>query len=92
MDYSLYLTVEKANISTSIQQNNIAKTSGNRNILFSEDGTEIYHLGVIDYLQKWDSSKKREKFFKVKVLNAKWRELSAVEPYFYRERWLDFVG
>ena len=62
-----------------------------RNIFVSEDGSEIYHVGVIDYLQKWEASKKREQLFKVKVLNVNQRELSAVEPAFYRERWLNFI-
>ena len=48
----------------------------------------IYHIGIIDYLQEWNFNKKVEQFLKTKFKGAKKRNLSAVEPIFYRERFL----
>ena len=39
-----------------------------RNVLYSKDGSEIYHIGLIDYLQTWNWSKKGEAFLKAKLL------------------------
>ena len=47
------------------------KMNPHRNIFFpKDDDQEIYHIGIIDYLQLWDKSKKRERWFKTKVLQA----------------------
>ena len=43
MDYSLYLVVEKI-------IDDIDYKSIDRNIFISKDETEVYHIGVIDYL------------------------------------------
>ena len=42
------------------------KTQG----ILSADGTEIYFIGVIDILQKYDCSKKTERCFKIYCLQA----------------------
>ena len=36
----------------------------NNNRYISNDLKEIYHFGVIDYLQTWDNHKKMEYYFK----------------------------
>lgn len=90
MDYSLLLTVEKVPRNQGSMKTNKSQQF-TRNTYISNDCTEAYHFGVIDYLQRWNGSKKREKFFKVNVLNKKWQNLSAVEPKFYQSRWVDFV-
>jgi hypothetical protein len=57
-------------------------------------GNFIYHLGIIDYLQKYDAWKKAERIFKVvKVSLGKDRmikpdDISCLEPQKYRERFL----
>lgn len=35
-----------------------------RNVFVSKDRTLIYHIGIIDYLQEWNSMKKMERFYK----------------------------
>ena len=37
----------------------------------SEDGRFIYHISIIDYLQKYDFNKKVERFYKINVNGAK---------------------
>ena len=59
-----------------------------RNVFVSEDRTMIYHIGLIDYLQEWNNTKKIEQFLKTKFRGANKEKLSAVEPVFYRQRFL----
>ena len=35
-----------------------------RNVFISEDRTMIYHIGIIDYLQEWNTNKKVEQYLK----------------------------
>ena len=58
MDYSLYLVVEAAG-KRHLQEDQEGLEG--RNLWRSESGRELYHIGVIDYLQKWDLSKKIER-------------------------------
>lgn len=82
MDYSLYLTVEKV-----LSAN---KLSPNRNRIYSYDGTELYHIGIIDYLQEWNLFKKVESKWKTLwTLNG--IEISCVEPNSYKSRFCEFV-
>ena len=62
-----------------------------RNVFLSEDRTMIYHIGIIDYLQEWNFSKKLERSIKVHILKRKGKLISAVEPTFYRTRFLDYM-
>ena len=55
MDYSLYLVVERR----SGTQRNLT-----RNEFLSVDGTELYHLSVIDYLQDFNKNKQCESWLK----------------------------
>ena len=50
---------------------------------------EVYHIGIIDYLQKWDFNKKMERFAKTTFLNKKGTDLSAIEPREYQERFVN---
>ena len=52
---------------------------------------QIYHLGIIDYLQVWDTSKKLERFVKTVSKPSIYNKLSAVPPDQYRERFKDFM-
>jgi hypothetical protein len=54
MDYSLLLVIEEVN----------APVSTSRNIIKSSCGTFAYHVGIIDYLQKWNFDKKVESWWK----------------------------
>ena len=45
-------------------KNSKSSLTDNSNLYISDDFQEVYHFGVIDYLQKWDDSKKREFYFK----------------------------
>lgn len=60
-----------------------------RNVYISEDRTMIYHIGIIDYLQEWNFIKKLERSVKVYIQRRKGKHISAVEPKFYRARFLD---
>ena len=49
---------------------------------------EYYHIGIIDYMQKWDLQKKGEKWWK-NMLGKK--DVSAAEPNYYQKRFIQFV-
>ena len=49
----------------------------------------VYHIGIIDYLQEWNMTKKAERAYKVHFQRRSRKEISAVEPKFYRQRFLD---
>jgi hypothetical protein len=83
MDYSLYLVIEGRSYANAIHRLT-------RHEFFSEDGHELYHVSVIDYLQEWNRQKKMERWLKSwKKLDPD--DLSAVEPVFYRKRFCDFM-
>ena len=48
-------------------------------------------MSIIDYLQKWDCNKKSEQFAKTNLMGRKKNNMSAVEPYFYRERFENYM-
>ena len=52
----------------------------------SIDGKEIYHFGIIDYLQTWTSSKKAESCIKSTFTCRSRKELSAMKPFDYSQR------
>ena len=54
-------------------------------------GNEIYHIGLIDYLQRWDTNKKMERLVKTKLLNKNGQWLSAIEPKEYQRRFIEFM-
>lgn len=49
---------------------------------------EYYHIGIIDYIQKWDLQKKGEKWWKNLIGKV---EVSAEEPNRYQSRFMIFV-
>ena len=55
----------------------------------SDNGKYIYHLGIIDYLQDFDISKKGENKFK--SLKDDGEMISAVHPVKYCNRFFDFM-
>ncbi|KAJ3165157.1 Phosphatidylinositol-4-phosphate 5-kinase [Irineochytrium annulatum] len=52
-----------------------------------EDGQEIYYVGIIDILTKYDGKKKMEHFWK----SLGGQGISAVNPLLYGQRFVDFV-
>ena len=63
----------------------------NRHMFLSSCGTWIYHISIIDYLQKWNLNKRQEAFAKKWFLGKSPKKISAVEPNFYAKRFLSFV-
>lgn len=55
----------------------------------SVDLETYYHIGIIDYLQKWDFQKKGEKWWK-RLWGKK--DISAQEPKKYQLRYMAFVN
>jgi len=62
-----------------------------RNILYSKDGLEIYHIGIIDYLQTWNYSKKGEACLKTNFLRHDKDQISAIPPKQYCKRFIKFM-
>jgi hypothetical protein len=60
--------------------------------LLSEDGKFVYHISIIDYLQKYDISKKCERLIKRSPLfGAKSDEISSIDTLRYGERFIGFM-
>ena len=81
MDYSLFITVESAI--------GFSRSVTNRNRMYSSNFAEIYHIGIIDYLQEWTGSKKMERCWK--GLRTDPKTISAVPPVDYANRFDDFM-
>ena len=60
-------------------------------MFLSHCGTWIYHVSIIDYLQKWNFDKKSEAFAKKWFLGKDAKGISAVPPEFYAKRYLRFM-
>ena len=57
----------------------------------SENGREVYFFGIIDILQKYNSSKKIERFFKVHVLRKEAKGVSSQPVGYYGNRFLEHM-
>jgi len=57
--------------------------------IISEDGKEAFYVGIIDYLQKYNSKKKLFHF--AQCLTKDKEEISNVEPGFYKRRFIEFI-
>ena len=51
-----------------------------------KQGSTIYHIAIIDYLQAWTQSKKVERLTKTILLGKDGKTLSAIEPDKYAQR------
>mmetsp|Transcript_28969 Transcript_28969/g.51791 ORF Transcript_28969/g.51791 Transcript_28969/m.51791 type:complete len:258 (-) Transcript_28969:47-820(-) len=80
MDYSLLVGVCEAG----------SRFPSNYSYRSTKEG-KVYLIALIDFLQEYNTSKRLEHFFKVKVRRAKHEEVSSVEPVLYRERFINFV-
>ena len=63
----------------------------NRHTFLSQCGTWIYHVSIIDYLQKWNFDKKAEAFAKKWFLGKNAKGISAVPPEYYARRYTRFM-
>lgn len=43
-------------------------------------GNQVFHISLIDFLQKWNLNKKGERFMKTVLLGKDGPTLSAIEP------------
>jgi hypothetical protein len=57
----------------------------------SQDGKFIYHVSIIDYLQRYNLKKKFERCLKITFYGAAPEELSAINVSKYRSRFLSFM-
>ena len=57
----------------------------------SFDGNFIYHISIIDYLQKYTFNKKCERYFKMAFSGATGNELSSTNINHYHNRFLGFM-
>lgn len=51
-------------------------------------GPEAYYMGIIDFQQKWNLSKKAERFFKLNFKGADPAGLSSIDPVRYKDRFI----
>jgi len=56
----------------------------------SRGGRYIYHIAIIDYLQDYNFDKKAENFYKT-IKNKKDAQISAIEPFAYCTRYINFM-
>ena len=82
MDYSILIGIEK--IKDKRVSNKVYKT------YLSENGKFVYHISIIDYLQKYNFAKKSENFIKVNLLRQE--NLSCIDPKSYAHRFLRFMS
>ena len=59
--------------------------------MLSRDKKELYHVGIIDWLQLWDMSKKLELVAKVVIKGKDMKGLSARPPQAYCKRFQKFM-
>lgn len=100
MDYSLLLVIEKiqapgqdgiidSDFSDKIVRNVWSEAYSRTSM---KKYKTFYHIGIIDYLQLWDKSKRVEQCLKVKFRGHKSQELSAIEPKAYKQRFDHFIS
>lgn len=94
MDYSLYVVVEKNEIPADTFEYMLGqdRERKKRHIYLSKDAKEIYHFGIIDYLQLWNTSKKVERFYKSSICRKDGAKLSSIGSSQYAHRWIDFIS
>ena len=87
IDYSLLIVVEQisSKVQTAYRLENLS-----RNEFKSHDNSLIYHVGIIDFLARFGTSKKIEGLYKTAILGQKRKNISCVDPIFYRDRFLKF--
>ena len=99
MDYSLLLGVEKIKSHThNFSLNNYDEVEEERslnsfsNSIESSCGKFRYHFSIIDYLQKYNLSKRLERRYKILTTTAMPEDISSTESSSYADRFLKFIG
>lgn len=59
--------------------------------ILSQDGNYIYHVSIIDFLQKYTFKKKMERLLKIAFFSAPPAELSSISVPLYRARFINFM-
>jgi hypothetical protein len=59
--------------------------------VFQDESEQIYHLGIIDYLQTWDYHKKTERMSKILLHSHIQDTVSALPSKRYQKRFADFM-
>jgi len=59
--------------------------------ILSVDRKFIFHISIIDFLQKYNIQKKGERWFKINFRNAKPNEVSSMHFQPYGQRFLNFM-
>ena len=65
--------------------------SKDRHRFYSTCGRYVYHVAIIDYLTEFNIQKKMESFYKIRCKGVKEKNLSAVNPVLYGDRFVDFM-
>ena len=96
MDYSLLLIIvnfpKESDPDYEIILNNLfGDFRCKRRIFKSQNQKYIYIMGIIDYLQKFNSAKFLENKYKTILYGDEIRYVSAVDPTIYSERMFDFA-
>ena len=87
MDYSLLLVIEESTnqkFQTGMSINSYSSVEPRNNV-----GTQ--HLGIIDYLQTFNFSKKAETCWKTRIMGKKADGLSSAPPGIYQRRFMRFI-
>jgi len=90
MDYSLLIGIHKLP-TDSENKTALEDTEKNSGRFLSSDSSELYFMGIIDFLQKYDNKKKAAHFFKAMMDRKRKDELSTVNPTFYASRFIKFM-
>ena len=87
MDYSFFITIAKR-IEDFDRNSLILK---NR-VYYSKDRNFMYFIGVIDYLTPFTTLKKLENTYKSVFNYSERKNISAVDPIFYAERFFNYMS
>ncbi len=92
MDYSLLLGIKKGISSVTADSEAGAAPDPVIYHAAAAHHSQRYFMGIIDILQQWDGSKKRETFFKTFCLGKDPEGLSSMEPVHYQQRFVEKMG
>ena len=86
MDYSLLLGVEEVK-----SRKTIFNITDSRSHYRSECGKYIYHLSIIDYLQRYTMIKRLETIWKQMTTSSRAWDISSIESKKYKKRFIYFM-
>jgi 1-phosphatidylinositol-4-phosphate 5-kinase len=89
IDYSLLIGIATANHPIKRKQGFVVFSEADDGGMLSEDGDELYFMGIIDILTNYGARKKLEHLFKTSF--HKKAEVSCAPPDYYAQRFLEFM-